>query len=144
MRFKPNVTVAAIIADGDKYLLVEEKSNGRLVINQPAGHLEKDESLIEAVCREVIEETAYARASDWFNTLHSRLVGPYLTRFGSDEQCERFLPRCASGECILAIAMTEPDAGSDLAGIRATAVEKDDHWLLSGSKTFISNSGIDD
>jgi acyl-CoA dehydrogenase len=87
----------------------------------------------------IIEETTYARAGDWFNTLHSRLVGPYLTRFGNEEQWERFLPRCVSGECILAIAMTEPDAGSDLAGIRSTAVEKDDHWLLNGSKTFISN-----
>ena len=87
----------------------------------------------------IIEETAYARAGDWFNSLHSRLVGPYLTRFGSDEQCQRFLPGCISGDTILAIAMTEPDAGSDLAGMRATAVEQDDHWLLNGSKTYISN-----
>lgn len=87
----------------------------------------------------IIEETAYARVGDWYNTLHSRLVGPYLTRFGNEEQCMRFLPKCSSGECILAIAMTEPDAGSDLAGMRANAVEQGDHWLLNGSKTFISN-----
>jgi len=87
----------------------------------------------------IIEETAYARAGDWYNTLHSRLVGPYLTRFGNEEQCTRLLPGCVTGERILAIAMTEPDAGSDLAGMRSTAVEKDDHWLLNGSKTFISN-----
>ncbi len=87
----------------------------------------------------IIEETAYARCGDWYNTLHSRLVGPYFTRFGSEEQCERFLPRCVSGETVLAIAMTEPDAGSDLAGMRTTAVEHDDHWLLNGSKTYISN-----
>jgi len=87
----------------------------------------------------IIEETAYARAGDWYNTLHSRLVGPYFTRFGSAEQCERFLPKCVSGETILAIAMTEPDAGSDLAGMRSNAVEKDDHWLLNGAKTYISN-----
>jgi acyl-CoA dehydrogenase len=87
----------------------------------------------------IIEETAYARAGDWYNTLHSRLVGPYFTRFGSEEQCERFLPKCVSGETILAIAMTEPDAGSDLAGMRSNAVEKDDHWLLNGAKTYISN-----
>ena len=87
----------------------------------------------------IIEETAYARAGDWYNSLHSRLVGPYLTRFGSDEQCQRFLPGCISGDTILAIAMTEPDAGSDLAGMRATGVEQDDHWLLNGSKTYISN-----
>jgi len=87
----------------------------------------------------IIEETNYARAGDWFNTLHSRLVGPYLTRFGNEEQCQRLLPKCVSGESILAIAMTEPDAGSDLAGMRASAVQQDDHWVLNGSKTFISN-----
>jgi len=62
-----------------------------------------------------------------------------LVRFGNDEQCQRFLPGCISGETILAVAMTEPDAGSDLAGMRSNAVEKDDHWVLNGSKTFISN-----
>ncbi len=87
----------------------------------------------------IIEETAYARAGDWYSTLHGRLVGPYFTRFGSEEQCQRFLPRCVSGETILAIAMTEPDAGSDLAGMRSTAVEEGDHWVLNGSKTYISN-----
>ena len=87
----------------------------------------------------IIEETNYARVGDWFNTLHSRLVGPYLTRFGSEEQCARYLPKCASGEYILAVAMTEPDAGSDLAGMRTSAVEDGDHWVLNGSKTFISN-----
>jgi acyl-CoA dehydrogenase len=87
----------------------------------------------------IIEETAYARCGDWYNTLHSRLVGPYFTRFGSEEQCERFLPKCVSGEFVLAIAMTEPDAGSDLAGMRTTAVEQNDHWVLNGSKIYISN-----
>jgi len=87
----------------------------------------------------IIEETNYARVGDWFNTLHSRLVGPYLTRFGNDEQCQRLLPGCVTGEKILAIAMTEPDAGSDLAGMRSTAVEQGDHWVLNGSKVFISN-----
>lgn len=87
----------------------------------------------------IIEETAYARVGDWYSTLHSRLVGPYFTRFGTEEQCQRFLPGCASGDTVLAIAMTEPDAGSDLAGMRSTAVENDDHWVLNGSKTYISN-----
>jgi len=87
----------------------------------------------------IMEETAYARVSDWYNSLHSRLVGPYLTRFGSEEQCDRFLPGCVSGETILAVAMTEPDAGSDLAGMRSSAVEHDDHWVLNGTKTYISN-----
>jgi alkylation response protein AidB-like acyl-CoA dehydrogenase len=87
----------------------------------------------------IIEETAYARVGDWYNSLHSRLVGPYLTRFGNEEQCQKFLPGCVRGDTILAIAMTEPDAGSDLAGMRSTAVDKGDHWVLNGSKTYISN-----
>ncbi len=87
----------------------------------------------------IIEETAYALVSDWYNSLHSRLVGPYLTRFGSREQQQRLLPKCVSGECILAIAMTEPDAGSDLAGMRSTAKDMGDHFVLNGSKTYISN-----
>ncbi|MEM6774647.1 MAG: acyl-CoA dehydrogenase family protein [Pseudomonadota bacterium] len=87
----------------------------------------------------IIEETCYARAGDWYNSLHSRLVGPYLTRFGSTEQCERYLPDCVRGDKILAIAMTEPDAGSDLAGMRSSAVLDGDEWVLNGSKTYISN-----
>jgi acyl-CoA dehydrogenase len=87
----------------------------------------------------IIEETARVGCLEFFNTLHSRLVGPYFERFGTPEQCERFLPKCVSGETILAVAMTEPGAGSDLAGIRTTAEDKGDHFLLNGSKTYISN-----
>jgi len=87
----------------------------------------------------IIEETFRAGCSEWFNTLHSRLVGPYIDHFGNDEQKQRFLPGCVSGEKILAIAMTEPDAGSDLAGTRTTLREEDDHFILNGSKTYISN-----
>ena len=72
-------------------------------------------------------------------SLHSRIVGPYLERFGSDEQKQRFLPGCVAGTTILGVAMTEPGAGSDLAGMAARAEDKGDHWLLNGSKTYISN-----
>jgi long-chain-acyl-CoA dehydrogenase len=87
----------------------------------------------------IIEENQYALTADWNCTLHSRLVGPYLKRFGNDEQKQRFLPKCVTGESILAIAMTEPDAGSDLAGMRATAIDQGNHYLLNGNKTYISN-----
>jgi acyl-CoA dehydrogenase len=87
----------------------------------------------------IIEETGRAGCKGWFNTLHSRLVGTYFKRFGTEEQRERFLPKCVSGDTILAIAMTEPGAGSDLAGMRTTAEDKGDHFLLKGSKTYISN-----
>ncbi|NNL57455.1 MAG: acyl-CoA dehydrogenase [Pseudomonadales bacterium] len=87
----------------------------------------------------IMEEIARAGVGEWYATLHSRLVGPYLQRFGSEEQRERFLPDCVSGKKILAVAMTEPDAGSDLAAMRSNAKDMGDHFLLNGSKTYISN-----
>ncbi len=87
----------------------------------------------------IIEETARQGCGEWFNTLHSRLVGSYIQHFGNEEQRQRFLPSCVKGEKILAIAMTEPDAGSDLAGMRTTLKEEDGHYVLNGSKTYISN-----
>lgn len=92
----------------------------------------------------IIEETVRAGCGEWFNTLHSRLVGPYLKKFGTEEQRERFLPDCVSGKKILAIAMTEPDAGSDLASMRATVKDMGDHFVLNGSKTYISNGILSD
>ncbi len=87
----------------------------------------------------LIEENAFHGDSGYFITLHSRLVAPYIQHFGTDEQKARLLPGFISGEKILAIAMTEPDAGSDLAGMKARAEDKGDHWLLNGAKTYISN-----
>lgn len=87
----------------------------------------------------LIEENSLHGDRGYFITLHSRLVGPYIEHFGSAEQKQRLLPGMISGETILAIAMTEPDAGSDLAGMKTRAVEQDDYWLLNGSKTYISN-----
>lgn len=71
--------------------------------------------------------------------LHNDIVVPYLDSYGSEEQKQRWLPGCISGELISAIAMTEPGAGSDLAGIRTTAVRDGDHYILNGEKTFITN-----
>lgn len=87
----------------------------------------------------IMEEVARADCGEWFPTLHSRMVGPYLQRFGTAEQQQRFLPGCVRGETILAVAMTEPAAGSDLSGMRTLLVDKGDHYVLNGSKTYISN-----
>ncbi|MEZ5566363.1 MAG: acyl-CoA dehydrogenase family protein [Gammaproteobacteria bacterium] len=87
----------------------------------------------------LIEENLRYGDSGLYFTLHSRLVAPYLEGLGTDEQKRRFLPACARGDKILGIAMTEPGAGSDLAGIRTRAEERDDHYLLNGAKTYISN-----
>jgi alkylation response protein AidB-like acyl-CoA dehydrogenase len=92
----------------------------------------------------LLEENARYGDVGFFIFLHSRLVGPYIGHLGTEEQKARWLPKCVSGENILAIAMTEPGAGSDVSGIRTTAQDKGDHYLLNGSKTFISNGILAD
>ncbi len=71
--------------------------------------------------------------------LHNDIVLPYLLSYGTEEQKQKWLPKCVTGEIITAIAMTEPGAGSDLAGIRTTAVRDGDSYVLNGQKTFITN-----
>ncbi|WP_415953771.1 acyl-CoA dehydrogenase family protein [Streptomyces sp. KLOTTS4A1] len=90
------------------------------------------------------EEFTRAGASGLAVGLHNDIIGPYLTSLATDEQKRRWLPGFCSGEIISAIAMTEPGAGSDLQGIRTHAEDKGDHWLLNGSKTFISNGILAD
>jgi alkylation response protein AidB-like acyl-CoA dehydrogenase len=77
-------------------------------------------------------------------TLHSRIVAPYIAAHGDASLQQRVLPGCVRGDTILGIAMTEPAAGSDLAGMRTRAERHGDHWLLNGSKTYISNGQIGD
>jgi acyl-CoA dehydrogenase len=79
-----------------------------------------------------------------FFGLHSRLVAPYLGHLGTAEQKTRWMPKVVSGETILGVAMTEPAAGSDLAGMKTRAEDHGDHWVLNGSKTYISNGIIGD
>ncbi len=71
--------------------------------------------------------------------LHNDIVVPYLLSYGTEEQKRQWLPGCVSGDTITAIAMTEPDAGSDLAGVRTTAVKDGDAYVIRGQKTFITN-----
>ena len=72
-------------------------------------------------------------------TLHNDITVPYIVRYGSEEQKKKYLPRFITGELITAIAMTEAGAGSDLQGTKTTAVLDGDHYILNGSKTFITN-----
>lgn len=71
--------------------------------------------------------------------LHNDIVVPYITSFGTEEQKQRWLPRCVTGETITAIAMTEPGTGSDLANIKTTAKLEGDYYIVNGQKTFITN-----
>jgi acyl-CoA dehydrogenase len=72
-------------------------------------------------------------------SLHNDIAVPYITAYGTEEQKRRWLPGCVTGDIITAIAMTEPGAGSDLAGIRTTAVRDGDWYVINGQKTFITN-----
>jgi alkylation response protein AidB-like acyl-CoA dehydrogenase len=72
-------------------------------------------------------------------TVHSDIVAHYILNMGTEAQKQRYLPDFVSGECVGAVAMTEPGAGSDLQGIRTTAKKDGDHWVINGSKTFITN-----
>ncbi|MCL7457256.1 acyl-CoA dehydrogenase family protein [Micromonospora echinofusca] len=76
--------------------------------------------------------------------LHNDVVAPYLTELTTDEQRKRWLPGFCSGDLVTAIAMSEPGAGSDLAGIRTSAVRDGDGWVLNGQKTFITNGEMAD
>ncbi|MBI5250122.1 MAG: acyl-CoA dehydrogenase family protein, partial [Desulfomonile tiedjei] len=76
--------------------------------------------------------------------LHSDIVVPYILSYASNELKAKYLPGCVSGDTITAVAMTEPNAGSDLAGMRTTAVEDGDHVVINGQKTFISNGIVAD
>ncbi|NSW83117.1 MAG: acyl-CoA dehydrogenase family protein [Syntrophothermus sp.] len=90
------------------------------------------------------EEIGSKGVISFFSFLHSDIVAPYIASYGTEEQKARWLPKCVSGDIILAIAMTEPGAGSDLAAIRTRAIRDGDHYILNGSKTFISNGILAD
>lgn len=92
----------------------------------------------------VMEENWHHGDAGLYIQLHSNLVGPYIGVLGTEEQKRRWLPGAIRGEKILAVAMTEPGSGSDLAGMKSAAIDCGDHWLLNGSKTYISNGQIAD
>ncbi|GGO68037.1 acyl-CoA dehydrogenase family protein [Nonomuraea cavernae] len=87
----------------------------------------------------IVEEIMRNGASGLGFTLHNDVMAPYFVDLTNEEQKQRWLPGFVSGELITAIAMTEPGAGSDLQGIRTTAVREGDHYLVNGQKTFITN-----
>ena len=87
----------------------------------------------------VNEEIARSGCTGLGWTLHSDIAVPYIERYGTDFQKQKYLPKCVSGELITAIAMSEPGAGSDLQGAKTSAVLHGDHYILNGSKTFITN-----
>jgi acyl-CoA dehydrogenase len=92
----------------------------------------------------IIEENMRHGDIGFYINLHNDLVAPYIAKLGNEEQKDRLMPGIVSGEKILAVAMTEPSTGSDLAGMKTRAEDKGDYWLLNGAKTYISNGILGD
>jgi len=87
---------------------------------------------------------ACAIASGPAFSLHNDIVVPYLLHYGNEEQKKKWIPKACSGELVTAIAMTEPGTGSDLQSVKTSAVMDGNHWVINGSKTFISNGQLAD
>ena len=87
----------------------------------------------------VMEELAYARAHALQSSLHTDICQPYLLHYGSEEQKQQWLAPAVAGDCLLAVAMTEPGTGSDLANVQTKAIREGDEFVINGAKTFISN-----
>jgi acyl-CoA dehydrogenase len=112
--------------------------NGFLCTSMPETYGGADADKLYSVIQ--MEELARAGTSGIGYSLHSEIVAPYILHYGTEAQKGHYLPKLASGEMIGAIAMSEPAAGSDLQGIKATAIKQPDgSYLLNGSKTFITN-----
>jgi long-chain-acyl-CoA dehydrogenase len=90
-----------------------------------------------AIFNEELSRAGMAYSSSF--TIHADVCAPYLTRLTTEEQKDRWLPKFCSGEMVTAIGMTEPEAGSDLQGLKTTAKRDGDEWVINGSKTFITN-----
>ncbi len=113
-------------------------ANGFLCMSMPAEYGGSDADKLFSVAQ--FEELSRAGVTGIGFSLHSEIVAPYLLHYGTAQQKAQYLPKLASGEMIGAIAMSEPAAGSDLQGIKSTAIQQaDGSYLLNGSKTFITN-----
>jgi acyl-CoA dehydrogenase len=112
-------------------------ANGYLCMTMPEAYGGAGADKLFSVIQ--MEELSAGGFSGIGYSLHSEIVAPYLLHYGTEEQKARYLPKLASGEMVGAIAMSEPAAGSDLQGVKTTALDQGDHYLLNGSKTFITN-----
>ncbi len=112
-------------------------ANGFLCMTMPEAYGGSAADKLYSVVQ--MEELARGGYSGIGYGLHNEIVAPYLLHYGSPDQKRKYLPAMARGEMIGAIAMSEPAAGSDLQGVKTTAIQQGDHYVLNGSKTFITN-----
>lgn len=92
----------------------------------------------------ITEELYYHALNGLFWGVHSDIFLPYLEKYAHERQKQKWIPRCITGETILALAMTEPEVGSDIARLTTTARREGGHYVVNGSKTFISNGQLAD
>lgn len=122
----------------DRVVWNKAGENGFLCPTMPEAYGGSDADKIYALIQ--FEELASAGFTGIGFNLHNEIVAPYILHYGTEEQKQKYLPKLASGEMVGAIAMSEPAAGSDLQGIKTTAMQQaDGTYLLKGSKTFITN-----
>ena len=122
----------------DRAVWTKAGENGFLCMSMPEEYGGSEADKLYSVIQ--MEEVARAGTSGIGFSLHSEIVAPYILHYGTPEQKAKYLPKLATGEMIGAIAMSEPAAGSDLQGIKSTAIQQaDGSYLLNGSKTFITN-----
>lgn len=122
----------------DKAVWTKAGALGFLCMSLPEGHGGADADKLFSIIQ--MEELSAAGFSGIGFGLHSEIVAPYLLHYGTDAQKAKYLPKLASGAMVGAIAMTEPAAGSDLQGIKSTAIQQaDGSFVLNGSKTYITN-----
>jgi acyl-CoA dehydrogenase len=117
---------------------------GLLLVDFPEqyGAAEASFDVCQMIQEEMCRLNLHALATGY--NIHANIVAPYILHIGTEAQRERWLPPMVTGEVVTALAMTEPGAGSDLAGMRTSAVKDGDHYILNGSKTFITNGNIAD
>jgi len=124
--------------DRQAWLAAGKQSLIGMLVPEEFGGVGTDDFRYRCVVMEEFARIGATSLSSGFG-LQDDIAIPYIVDLATDEQKARWLPPMAAGECIGAIAMTEPGAGSDLQGIRTTAVRADDRWILNGAKTFITN-----
>lgn len=125
-------------------LWLEAGRQGFLGLDVPAeyGGGEARDYRFNAVLTEELARASLATASSL--GIHFDVCAPYLVQLTTDDQKQRWLPGFCTGELVTAIGMTEPSGGSDLAALKTTAVREGDHWVINGSKTFITNGSTAD
>jgi long-chain-acyl-CoA dehydrogenase len=123
-------------------LWTDAGANGMLAVTVPEEYGGMGLDILYSSINWQEQSYSFCTGPGW--ALHSEIVAPYLVNYGTEELKQQYLPKMVSGECITAIAMTEPGAGSDLQAMRTNAVKDGDDYIINGSKTFITNGWLSD